>query len=168
MSRKSEPGLSQPDRGRGHGQADRPVRDYVAAGGVVINEAGDRVLILVRPGRLRPDGLAEVRLPKGHVETGELHLQTASREVSEETGLSNLKPLADLGHQRVEYDWQGTRFARSEHYFLFGVTSATQQSSPEHQFESIWLTWEEAYDRITFEEEREWLRRARSAHRGSQ
>jgi hypothetical protein len=43
------------------------------------------------------------------------------------------------------------------------TTSATAAQPPEAQFERRWLPWTQALARLTFEAEREWVRRARSA-----
>lgn len=137
-----------------------PIREYASAGGVVIEDDSTRVLVLLRPERLRPDGCPEVRLPKGHIEAGESRQQAALREVSEEAGLRNLEILSDLGHQTVEFDWQGHHYIRNESYFLMSAASNAQYGRPEKQFQRQWLTWEEALARLTFEAEREWVRRA--------
>jgi ADP-ribose pyrophosphatase YjhB (NUDIX family) len=140
-----------------------PLRTYDAAGGVVVEPDREQVLVLLRPVRQDPGARPEVRLPKGHVEPGEKYSQTAIREVEEETGLSNPKILADLGRQTVEFDWQGHHYVRQEFYFLMAAASATEPGPPEEQFERRWLTWDEALARLTFEAEREWVRRGRAA-----
>ena len=140
-----------------------PARRYASAGGVVTDPTGERVLVLLRPGRLGPDGQQEVRLPKGHIEPGESRRQAALREVCEETGLARLDILADLGHQTVEFDWRGCHYVRDESCFLMVAPEDVQSGRPEKQFECLWITWEETLARLTFEAEREWVRRARSA-----
>jgi len=134
---------------------------YLSAGGVIVDPAHTRVMVLLRPGREGPDGRPEVRLPKGHIEDRETPLQAALREVSEEAGLANLEVVGDLGHQIVEFEWEGNHIIRDEAYFLMAVTPATLAGIPEKQFQRLWLTWEEALRRMTFEAEREWVRRAR-------
>ena len=140
-----------------------PVRAYQAAGGVVIDAAGGQVLTLLRPRRPGPGGQPEVRLPKGHIEPGETRQQAALREVGEEAGLLDVEILADLGHQTVEFDWQGHHYVRDESYFLMRSPAERPARLPEKQFETLWLGWEEALARVTFEAERKWLRRAREA-----
>jgi len=93
-----------------------PVIRYNSAGGVVTD--GDRVLVLVRPGRAGPEGRPEVRLPKGHVEPDESREETARREVGEEAGLLQAEIVADLGHQTVEFEWQERHIVRDESFFL--------------------------------------------------
>ena len=138
-------------------------RTYDSAGAVVVDVSGKRVLALLRPGRIGPDGEPEVRLPKGHIESGETRRTAALREAREETGLPDLVIRADLGHQIVEFEWRGVRYVRDESYFLMTVPPDSQTSMPEMQFERLWLSWEGALERLTYEAEREWVRRARSA-----
>jgi 8-oxo-dGTP pyrophosphatase MutT (NUDIX family) len=124
---------------------------------VVANEG--RVLVLRRPSR------DEVRLPKGHVEKAESDEDTALREVVEESGYNALDIVADLGHQVVEFDYQGTHVIRDEHYYLMHLHGARQKTrkKKELQFIPDWLSWDEALAALTFEAEQEWVRRAREA-----
>jgi len=138
----------------------RSTYEYQAAGGVVVDDTGERVLLLLRPHRPGPDGRPEVRLPKGHIEPGESHREAALREVREEGGLPELEIVADLGHQLVEFHWQDRDYRRDEFYFLMRLPAGAPLSPPEKQFKRLWLPWDEALARVTFEAEREWLRRA--------
>jgi 8-oxo-dGTP pyrophosphatase MutT (NUDIX family) len=140
-----------------------PIQKYCSAGGVVVDREGDHVLVLVREGRPGPDGPPEVRLPKGHIEPGESRRQAALREVREEAGLGGLAVRADLGHQTVEFDWEGHHIVRDESYFAMILEAGSEPGQPEEQFERLWLTWDEALTKLTFEAEREWIRRARAA-----
>ena len=134
----------------------RTVR-YTAAGGVVVHDG--RVLVLRRPSR------GEVRLPKGHVEPGEDVQAAALRETREESGYADLVVKADLGTQVVEFDHEGRHLVRAERYFLMTLVRGVREPAlrGEPQFEPAWLTWDEALAALTFEAEREWVRRARAA-----
>ncbi|MGD8398984.1 MAG: NUDIX domain-containing protein [Anaerolineae bacterium] len=136
---------------------------YRAAGGVVVDAATGQVLLLRRPARLGPDSQPEVRLPKGHVEKGERALEAALREVAEEAGLAEVEPVADLGTQRVEFDFEGSHYRRDERYFLLRLPEGAARGAPEAQFARLWASWSAALEAITFEAEREWLRRGRQA-----
>jgi 8-oxo-dGTP pyrophosphatase MutT (NUDIX family) len=138
----------------------RAVR-YEAAGGVVVD--GERVLVLQRPSR------DEVRLPKGHVEKGESARETALREVAEESGYDDLETVADLGEQTVEFDYKGVHVVRDERYFLMRPQSlhCEKRKKNELQFIPDWLDWEAALAALSFEAEREWVRRAREAARSA-
>ncbi|MGZ4241904.1 MAG: hypothetical protein ACXVQ7_09900, partial [Actinomycetota bacterium] len=63
-------------------------------------------------------------------------------------------------------DQQRTR-VREERFFLMKLLDdATIQRPPEDwQFEPRWMPWDEAAEQLTFEAEREWLRRARALWR---
>lgn len=127
---------------------------YTAAGGVLVN--GDRYLVLFRPKR------REYRLPKGHVEEGETVPSTALREVTEESGYA-AEAIADLGEQLVEFDSDGKHYARTERYFLMKLKDGERRHEGEAQFEPLWLPFDEALHMLTFESEKEWLRRANKA-----
>lgn len=132
-------------------------RRYDAAGGVVVR-AG-LVLVLRRPGR------GEVRLPKGHIDPGESAPEAALRETQEESGYGSAAIVADLGEQIVRFGYKGRRVVRSERYFLMTLDTAGQsaQQAGEEQFEPQWTTWDDAIGVLTFEPEREWVRRGREA-----
>ncbi|HEV2361373.1 MAG TPA: NUDIX domain-containing protein [Acidimicrobiales bacterium] len=136
-----------------------PVVRYLAAGGVVIHEG--RVLVLLRPGR------REVRLPKGHVEDGETLAEAALREVSEESGYADIECGEGLGEQRVVFGMSGEgrrewTVDRTEHYFRMTLRSEAlrTRSRADRKFEPVFLPPEEAMAKLTFEVEREWVRRA--------
>ena len=129
---------------------------YTAAGGVVVRD--DRVLVLRRPSR------GEMRLPKGHVEPGEEVRAAAVRETHEESGYVGLVVKADLGTRVITFERGGRRVVRCERYFLMGLRDeGHSRGEPEAQFEPVWLTWGDALETLTFEAEREWVRRARFA-----
>ena len=129
---------------------------YRAAGGVVVHSPSGSVLVLARPAR------AEVRLPKGHVDPGETPQTAALREVGEESGLTSVRVLADLGVQHVAFVYQEQPYEREEHYFLMlREGSVMPDRLPEAQFRPLWVAWNEAEALLSYASEREWLRRAR-------
>ncbi len=133
---------------------------YKAAGGIVINNTSTHVLLLIRP------ALDEVRLPKGHIEADETIKAAALREVTEETGYDDVKILADLGKQLVVFPLGEEIVRRTEYYFLMRARSQHQIERPKadkQQFFPVWVEWEEALKNLTFEAEREWIRRAKIA-----
>ena len=135
---------------------------YTAAGGVVTD--GARVLVLLRPSR------NEVRLPKGHVEGFETVEEGAVRETIEETGYPEIEILGDLGSQTVEFvnRWFGNdKRVREERFFLIKLLDdvTIQRPREDWQFDPKWVSWDEAEEMLTFEAEREWVRRARALWR---
>ncbi|HHY55009.1 MAG TPA: NUDIX domain-containing protein [Chloroflexi bacterium] len=136
-----------------------PTKQYASAGGVVIDDG--RMLLLNRPQR------REVRLPKGHIDPGETAEQTALRETAEESGYADLEILEDLGSQVVKFNFQGDDFIRTERYFLMRLVSPrviARNRKDEAQFIPIWLPLAEAVQRLTFEAEQQFARRAIAAY----
>ena len=129
---------------------------YRAAGGVVVH-AG-KILLLDRAVR------GEMRLPKGHVEEGESPVQAALREVREEAGYANLEILADLGVQQTRFvdPHKERRVTRDERFFLMRLSDERQieRDLSEHQFTPVWAPLDEAISLLTFDAEREFVRRA--------
>jgi 8-oxo-dGTP pyrophosphatase MutT (NUDIX family) len=131
---------------------------YRAAGGVVVKADGS-CLVLERPHR------NEVRLPKGHVEPGETVEQAAVREVQEESGYADLEVVGDLGslthsfHNPIEQ----TDVTRTETYFLMRLRSDRSFDGPHYAYENFtprWVTLAEAGQLLTYDSEREFIRRA--------
>jgi 8-oxo-dGTP pyrophosphatase MutT (NUDIX family) len=87
--------------------------------------------------------------PKGHAEPGELPLETALRELAEETGIEQCTPVADV--QFVEsYQRQGKSIQKTVTYFPAWVDDRSTTLQPEEIQDSAWLTGEAARSRITF------------------
>jgi 8-oxo-dGTP pyrophosphatase MutT (NUDIX family) len=129
--------------------------EYVAAGAVIIHDG--QMLLLDRPHR------GEVRLPKGHVDPGETHSETALRETIEETGYFELEIVADLGERLVEFDYEGIHYRRTEHYYLvrkLGDGQAPRSVKDEQQFRPIWVPMAEAVEHLTYLAEQEVALRA--------
>ena len=104
-------------------------------------------------------------LPKGTPNPGESLRETASREVREETGLG-VTIVAELG--TIEYEFEraarGLRFEKTVHHFLMTPdgTGATEQHDAEYD-RVEWVTADDAMRRLTYENERNVLRRALDA-----
>ncbi|HVM09317.1 MAG TPA: NUDIX domain-containing protein [Acidimicrobiales bacterium] len=126
------------------------------AAGVVLSDASGRVLVLRRTN--------EVRLPKGHIEPDEDAVTAAVRELREESGYVDVEVVRPLGTKIVEFDYDSptsgpTHVRRSETYFAATALSSSRVES-EPQFVVEWLQVDEAVQALTFEAERDWVRRA--------
>jgi len=132
----------------------------VSAGGVVFRKtpSGPEVLLLRhRSGRWM--------LPKGTVEPGETDEQVALREVMEEAGVQNVRPVADLGEERYRFYWPPERafYDKTVHYYLLEwLGGEDPKPQAEEGFEvAEWVPIDEALGRVKYRETREILRRAR-------
>ena len=134
-----------------------PVEE-TSSGGVVFRrlEAGPVILVI-------KDAYKNWGFPKGHVEPGEDAAAAALREITEETGLTEL-----VNHGRIQdIDWffrfRGKLIHKTCSFFL--VESPSGEPQPQHD-EGItacrWLGIEEALSTLSYANAREVLRAAGS------
>lgn len=100
--------------------------------------------------------------PKGHVEKGDAdHHSTASRELTEETGITDITIDAEWT-QRTEYTFfrKGRETPKEVFWYLAETDELEVNLSKEHN-NYLWLQFKEAEEQITFEQEKELLRSAR-------
>ena len=106
--------------------------------------------------------------PKGHVEKGEDELQTALRELKEETGIDNVKIIDDFNHH-ISYNLlrEGDTILKEVVFFL-GITNQEKVSiSFEHQ-NYAWLQYGSAYERLTYDNAKKTLKKAFDFHKNLQ
>ena len=94
--------------------------------------------------------------PKGHIEKGEDEIQTALRELKEETGIDKVKIIDDF-HNLISYSKETIL---KEVVFFLGITNQEKVSiSSEHQ-NFVWLEYESAYERLTYDNAKKTLKKA--------
>ncbi len=123
--------------------------DVTHAGGIVYRRAGGDIRYLVCQAS---GGREHWVLPKGHIEQGERAEHAAIREVQEETGVLAEVQTA-VGSRRFETQ-QETKHVR---YFLMRFVG--EEPSPERR-EVMWCSFEDALERLSFEDARSALRQA--------
>lgn len=104
----------------------------MAAGGVVVNSRGERLLIVRNKW---------FDLPKGMAENGESRRQTALREVQEETGLQQIEAGPLLMKTYHIYNKYGGWHLKQTSWYLMrcSVDSPTLPQSEEGITEVLWL-----------------------------
>ncbi|HHL39558.1 MAG TPA: NUDIX hydrolase [Deltaproteobacteria bacterium] len=132
----------------------------LSAGGVVFRRAGGGVevaLVSVKGGRVWT-------LPKGLVEEGENIARTAHREVREEAGLEGriVARIAPIHYFYSARDEEGTRrFLKIVYFFLMEYTGGDVADHDEEVVECRWFPVDEAEEALSYDDEREVLRKAR-------
>ena len=93
--------------------------------------------------------------PHGHVEKGESFLETAKREICEETGYCNLRVLLPLGKAVYTFKNGNVKNHKTEHRWLFALgsekTKPKLDNNESRQLENRWYTIDGALRAATFE-----------------
>src|SRR5207237_8208469 len=109
----------------------------------------------------KPKGLWA--LPKGMIGPGETALETAMREVFEETGVEG-RPVEKLGDVRYVYTWQGERVFKVVSFFLLragrGRIGEIADEMRIEVAEARWLPLEAAPQLLAYKGEREMAEKA--------
>jgi 8-oxo-dGTP pyrophosphatase MutT (NUDIX family) len=102
-------------------------------------------------------------LPKGLIGPGEKAEATATREVTEETGVE-ARPVEKLGDVRYVYTWAGERVFKVVSFFLFRYSRGRLGDvPPEHAHEvaeARWLPLDDAPRLLAYKGEREMAAKA--------
>jgi 8-oxo-dGTP pyrophosphatase MutT (NUDIX family) len=139
------------------------MRREFSAGGVVVRRMRGRWwAALVRP--RRDPGRPQVwALPKGLIDKGERGLETARREVREETGL-RARGERKLGDVRYVYTWEGERVFKVVSFFLLHAVGGRIGELPPGMevevAEARWVPLDEAAALLSYGGEREMAARA--------
>lgn len=124
-----------------------------SAGGVVLSPAGE-VLVVSQHG-------SSWSLPKGHLEPGEDSLTAAKREIREESGLSELVFVRELGsYERSRISLGGGEdFSETKEITLFLFTTREQALKPldPHNPEARWIKKENVAGLLTHPKDKEFF-----------
>jgi bis(5'-nucleosidyl)-tetraphosphatase len=129
-----------------------------SAGAVIFRRAKDDILYL-----LLHYAEGHWGSPKGHTEKTETDEETARREIAEETGLTDISFVPGF-KENFEYSFVGKKGLVNKTVTFFLAETGTKKItlSAEHT-EADWLTYEQALERITFDNEKELFKKARLA-----
>jgi len=95
---------------------------HVSAGGVVFNTNLDKVYLIHKIER------DEWNLPKGHLEQGETSLDTAKREIKEETGLSDFVILGSSPTNIVSYKFINGNGKNEKTVYFFSAIALSDEA----------------------------------------
>ena len=133
--------------------------EAVSCGGVVIYRG--KILLLYKNMYKKYEGWV---LPKGTVEEGETHEETALREVKEESGVdANL--IKYIGTSRYNFSVYEDNIKKEVHWYL--MTSNSYDSKPQREeyfVDSGYYKYHEAYHLLKFQNERNILEKAYSEY----
>jgi bis(5'-nucleosidyl)-tetraphosphatase len=98
--------------------------------------------------------------PKGNIESGETEIETIKREVFEETGIDDINIITDF-RQQISYKYRkkSRLVNKSVIYHLAETKSKQVVLSFEHN-DYIWLGYNEALKKLSFENSRKVLKNA--------
>ncbi len=129
--------------------------EATSCGGVVIYRG--KILLLYKSYRNKYDGWV---LPKGTVEDGEEHKETAIREVKEETGV-HASIIKYIGKSQYSFNVPEDTVAKDVHWYLMSASSYYSKPQREEYFiDSGYYKYHEAYHLLKFSNERQILEKA--------
>jgi len=99
---------------------------------------------------------------KGHMEGNETEMETVLRETREEVGITDLSRIEGFRH-RISYYYRRagqTVFKEVIFYLLESKTDAVRLSREHVGFD--WLSFDRAYERLTFKNAKDTIRKARN------
>jgi len=130
------------------------MKESVSAGGVVVNKEGNILVVSTRG--------TSWSLPKGHVKEGETLLETASREINEESGIETLHFIKDLGvyrRYRIAKDVTKEDKSNLKIIHMFHYTTSEEELSPKDPKnpEAKWVSKDEVSLLLTHPKDKEFF-----------
>ncbi len=130
-----------------------PSKSTESAGGIVLNDEG-KILVVNQHG-------TSWSLPKGHLDPGEDALTAARREIYEESGVSQVELIRELGfYERYRIGQNGgedlSEFKRI-HVFLFKTAQKTLKPVDPHNPQALWVDKYQVAGMLTHPKDREFF-----------
>lgn len=98
--------------------------------------------------------------PKGHIEKGESEHEAAERELKEETGIDNFIWIEGY-KEMMHYTYHHGPNLMSKYVVYFLARTKTKEIIISHEHQgSIWLSYEQAYKKLTFQSAKDLLEKA--------
>ena len=126
--------------------------------GVVLFNS-DKVLLL-RHSSISSRGGGHWDFPKGHIDDGETEIQTALRELEEETGIAHANVI-DGFRETITYTFSGGKKQIGKEVVFFIATTKESKVTLSHEhIDYSWLDFDSAFSRLTYNNARQVLRNA--------
>lgn len=100
--------------------------------------------------------------PKGHVEKGEKYLDTATRELREETGIKKIRLIKNkiLLRDFYSYNNSNSKIIKTVDYFIAESLIETVKIDNKEIVNFKWFTFEKSIERLTFSKSKRILKSA--------
>ena len=126
--------------------------------GVVLFTSGKVLLRRHAPRSARGGGHWD--FPKGHIDDGETEIQTALRELEEETGIAHANVI-DGFRETITYTFSGGKKQIGKEVVFFIATTKESKVTLSHEhIDYSWLDFDSAFSRLTYDNARQVLRSA--------
>ncbi len=126
-----------------------------SAGGVVYKKEKNKIKWLI----VKPAGRKEWRLPKGLIEKNETSVKAAMREVEEEGGVKAVIK-EKVGEIKYFYTQDGQKVLKTVIFFLMEYIEGDTSNHDEEVEKVAFLPFDKAYNKLTYETEKEILAQA--------
>ena len=128
------------------------------AGGIVLNK--NKQVLLITNGKMLWG------FPKGRVKEDETILDNAKREIYEETGITDLTLIEDLGeYKRTQLNLDGSEnknIIKTIHMFLFKTSEIKLKPLDESIAEARWVNKEEVASLLQHKKDKEFFNKIKS------
>jgi 8-oxo-dGTP pyrophosphatase MutT (NUDIX family) len=127
------------------------VKTSICAGGVVVNDKGE--VVLVQQNTLRWS------FPKGHLEPDEDLLRAAKREIQEESGIRDLTLIKSFPpYKRFKIKPEGEQKELLEiHLFLFTTTEKNLKPEDPDNPDARWVKKEDVVNILSYQRDRDFF-----------
>jgi bis(5'-nucleosidyl)-tetraphosphatase len=100
--------------------------------------------------------------PKGHIEKGERFIDTAIRELYEETGIKKINFLRKTIFLRDDYSFkkETVKVHKIVDYFIAGTETMKVKIDEDEILNYKWCTYDKAVEKLTFQESKKILKQA--------